>query len=142
MGTKRHILTEQEGIPIAAVISAANKHDMKMLKETLEAKIVRRPKPRRLGKQNLCLDKGYDYPEIRRMVKSKRYTGHIKERGVKDERCPAGRKHPARRWVVERTNGWHNQFRGLLIRWERKSENYLGLVQFACAIICFRRAVA
>jgi len=33
----------------------------------------------------------------------------------------------SKRWVVERTNSWHNRFRKLLIRYEKKVENYLGL---------------
>lgn len=141
-GTKRHTLTDRKGIPLSVVISAANRHDMKMLKPTLDNIVVRRPNPTPARPQNLCLDKGYDYPEIRQAVKKKGYIGHIKERGTGNESCATGRKHPPRRWVVERTNGWHNKFRGLLIRWERKSANYHALVQFACAIICFRRAVA
>jgi transposase len=45
-----------------------------------------------------------------------------------------------RRWVVERTNAWHNRFRGLLIRWERKGDNYLALVHLACGLIAFAQA--
>jgi transposase len=45
-----------------------------------------------------------------------------------------------RRRVVERTNSWHNQFRGLLNRWERIAANYLALVQLACALIAFEAA--
>jgi transposase len=41
---------------------------------------------------------------------------------------------------VERTNRWHNLFRRLKIRYEVHAENYLGFVELACAIICFRRA--
>jgi hypothetical protein len=52
-----------------------------------------------------------------------------------------GRVHgKPRRWVVERTNSWHNQFRGLLIRWERIAANYLALVQLACGLIAFEAA--
>ncbi|EKO62237.1 transposase DDE domain protein [Leptospira kirschneri str. H2] len=42
-----------------------------------------------------------------------------------------------RRWVVERTNSWHNRFRAILIRWERKSENYLASLYLASTIIVF-----
>ena len=64
MGTERHVLTDQGGIPVSVVIStSANIHDMKAATETLDSVIVERP----LKKQNLCLDKGYDdYPEIER----------------------------------------------------------------------------
>jgi len=47
-----------------------------------------------------------------------------------------------RRWVVERTNSWHNRFRALLIRWERRAANYLGLCQLACALITLQQALA
>ena len=63
IGTKRHVLTDQHGIPVSVVITSANTHDMKAATETLGSVIVERP----LKKQNLCLDKGYDdYPEIER----------------------------------------------------------------------------
>ena len=58
---------------------------------------------------------------------------HIKEREgrrKKDkEKTFQKRYHPRRRWVVERTNSWHNRFRKLFTRYEKKAENYLGLVQ-------------
>ncbi|AFU57846.1 putative transposase, IS4 family protein [Candidatus Nitrososphaera gargensis Ga9.2] len=50
---------------------------------------------------------------------------HIRHRGEKKQK----RRYKRRRWVVERTNSWHNRFRKLLVRYEKKSENYLGLVQ-------------
>jgi len=51
-------------------------------------------------------------------------------------------RHSARRWVVvERTNSWHNRFRKLLVRYEKKSENYLSLVCLACCIIVYRRII-
>jgi len=46
----------------------------------------------------------------------------------------------ARRWVVERTHSWFNRFRRLLIRWEKKAENYVAFVHFACAWVTFRAA--
>jgi len=46
-----------------------------------------------------------------------------------------------KRWVVERTNSWHNRFRKLLIRYEKKLENYLALVCLACCIIVYRMII-
>ena len=48
---------------------------------------------------------------------------------------------PARRWVVERTNSRHNRFRKLFTRYEKKAENYLGLVQLSCCIIIYRKMI-
>lgn len=102
---------------------------MKAAIETLDKIVVRRPKTR----QNLCLDKGYDFPEIRHEVIKRRYVPHIRHKGEKVRHT--GKK---RRWVVERTNSWHNRFRKLLVRKEKKSDNYLGRVQVACCIIVYK----
>ena len=45
----------------------------------------------------------------------------------------------ARRWVVEVTHSFFNRFRKLLVRYEKKADNYLALVQFACAVIVWRK---
>jgi putative transposase len=86
------------------------------------------------------MDKGYDYADIRALVAHWGYTAHIVARGVKRDtrkRIPGYR---ARRWVVERTHSWFNRFRRLLIRWEKKADNYLALLHLACAYITFRAA--
>jgi transposase len=71
------------------------------------------------GIQNICMDKGYDFSDIRKLVKEYGYTVHIKSRGEENIRIdiPGFR---ARRWVVERTHSWLNRFRRLLIRREKK----------------------
>jgi hypothetical protein len=106
---------------------------MKAAIETLDRTVVKRP----LNKQNLCLDKGYDYPEIERESTKRRYMPHIRHRGVEKELI----EYATKRWVVERTNSWHNRFRKLLVRYEKKSENYLALVCLACCIIVYRRTI-
>jgi transposase len=118
-------------------ITGANVHDKWMVGETLDASVLRGPRgPRR--PKNICLDKGYDYDDCEQEVRCRRIAPHIRRRG---EQPLVGRVHgKPRRWVVERTNSWHNQYRGLLIRWERKAENYLAFVQLACALIAFNAA--
>lgn len=121
-------------------VEGANRHDMKLTKPTLESFIVERPQPTEKAPQNLCLDKGYDYPEVEELVEDFGYTAHIRSRGEETQdkkRIPGYR---ARRWVVERTHSWLNRFRRLLIRWEKKVENYLAMLHFACAWITFRAA--
>jgi putative transposase len=137
LGTKRHVLTDQSGIPLSVVITAANTHDMKAAIDTLDGVVVERP----LKKQNLCLDKGYDFPEIERESTKRRYILHIRHRGEEYKEL-AKIRYLGRRWVVERTNSWHNRFRKLLVRYEKKSENYLALVCLACCIIVYRRSIS
>ena len=52
-----------------------------------------------------------------------------------------GLKKEARRWVVERTLAWLSKCRGILIRYNKQAQYYLGLIQFACALLWFRRLV-
>ena len=134
---KRHVLTDGRGVPLAAVTTAANVNDKWMVAQVLDDVVLRGPRgPRR--PENLCLDKGYDYADAEREVRVRGIRPHIRRRGEQPLLgCVQGKP---RRWVVERTNSWHNRFRGLLIRWERKAENYLAMVHLACGIIAFRQA--
>jgi len=120
------------------VVTAANCHDMRAATQTLDRVIVPRPRPTAPQPQHLCLDKGYDFAEIAAGVCVRGYTPHIRRRG---EEVPKRKRHPARRWVVERTGSWHNRFRKLLIRFEKRVENYLGLVHLACCLIIYRLTV-
>ena len=111
---------------------------MKAAFETLDGVVVERPAPRRYHPQNLCLDKGYDYPEIGAGVVERGYVPHMRHRGELEN--PTKRYKP-KRWVVERSASWLNRFRRLLIRWEKKAENYLALVQLACSLTVYRRII-
>jgi len=84
----------------------------------------------------LCLDKGYDYADADEAVWRRRFVGHIRRRGEERRRCRRGER--ARRWVVERTHSWFNRHRKLLIRWEKKPQNYLALMQFAAMLMVWR----
>lgn len=138
LGTKRHILSDRRGAPLGAVVSAANRNDMKLAEATLDSVVVSRPTPTVEQPQHLCRDKGFDFPETRQAAEARGYIVHTPLRGVDAPAPPPEERFPARRWVLERTNSWHNRFRKLRIRYEKKSANYLGLVQFACFLIVYR----
>lgn len=121
-------------------MDGANRNDFKMLKETLESIPVQRPEADSGRPQGLCLDKGYDYDEVRELAKEFGYTAHIRSRGEEAQVLKRNTRFKARRWVVERTHSWLNRFRRILIRWEKKAENYLGLLHLTCAIVTYRRA--
>lgn len=155
LGTKRHILTDKEGIPISVVISSANTHDIKLVTEVVDSAVIRRrpssykTKPEKRRKlQHLCLDKAYkSEPDEQELIKLG-YVLHIPHKRKKGDEIKAEtqqilnrKKYSARRWVVERTNSWHNRFRKLFTRYEKNAENYLGLVQFSCFIIIYRRII-
>ena len=89
-GTKKSILTDRHGGPLSMVLAGANVHDTKLLDKTLEAIIVKRPKPTKKNPQNLCLDKGYDNPTGKAAVEKYHYTGHIRRIG--EEKLRQGKK--------------------------------------------------
>jgi len=137
-GTNRSVITEGNGVPIGLVIASANTNDFKLAQSTLESIPIPRPEPTAQNPQNMSLDKGYDYPEVDELVDAWGYTGHIRRKGEQPIIPETVPKYRARRWVVERTHAWMNNFRRLLIRWEKKTENYLALLHFVCAWITFR----
>jgi len=126
-------VTEAAGVPVGVTVAGANRNDHLLLAETLQAIVVRRPKPTRDHPQGLCLDKGYDYDSTRVEAKRLGLTLHLRTRGEEARACRRGRK--ARRWVVERTHSWLNRFRRLLVRWEKKAVNYEAMLHLACATI-------
>jgi putative transposase len=137
-GVKRSLLTEASGVPIGLAIDGANRHDCKMVEATLESIPLKRPRPTRKDPQGMCLDKGYDYDNVRDLVKTFGYTAHIKARGEEAQAIKRQTGFKARRWVVERTHSWMNRFRRILTRWEKKAENYLALLHLVCAMITYR----
>lgn len=120
------------------MVDGANRHDMKLTEATLRSIPIQRPKPTKKDPQGLCLDKGYDYDEVRQLAEEFGYTAHIRPIGEEARAIRRNARYKARRWVVERTSSWMNRFRRILIRWEKKVENYLGLLHFVCAVITFR----
>jgi len=138
-GVKRSLLVEADGGPLAVVVAGANVHDTKLLKATLEAVVVERPAPTPERPQHLCLDKAYDNPTGWQATLQENYEPHIRQIGEEklDER--RRKKHPARRWVVERTLAWLSKCRAILVRYDKKACNYLMLIKLACALFWYRR---
>lgn len=137
-GTKKSLIVEQGGGPLGAVIDGANVHDTKLLERTIEAIVVERPDPGQVT-QHLCLDKGYDNPTGAGACEAGGYVAHIRRIGEEKLDEMGLKRHPARRWVVERTIAWLQRCRALLIRYDKKPENYLGLIQLSCALLWSRR---
>ncbi len=137
---KRSLLTEGHGVPIGLAIEGANRHDMKLVRPTIESIVIERPKPSEAHPQGMCLDKGYDYDDVRDLLREFGFTAHIRPRGEEANAIKREAGFKARRWVVERSHSWMNRFRRLLVRWDKKPENYLAFLHFACGLIAFRAA--
>jgi transposase len=136
---KRSLLVEANGGPLAAVVAAANVHDTKLLAQTLKAVVVERPEPTPASPQHLCLDKGYDNPTGKQAVADYHYQAHIRHIGEEKLDTRKRKRYPARRWVVERTLALLSKCRAILVRYDKKASNYLGLIKLACALLWYRR---
>lgn len=132
---------EAQGIPLALAVAGANRHDMKLAKETLENIEIKRPKATLKKRQNLCLDKGYDYDEVRELACEFGFTEHIRSRGEEAKAIKQEAGFKARRWVVERTHSWMNRFRRILVRWEKRADTYIAMLHFALGIITWKASL-
>ena len=122
-------------------IAPANVNDHRLLAATLDAIVAERPAPTEQEPQHLCLDKGYDNAPSRQALSERGYVEHIRRIGLeKVDEATGETRHPARRWVVERTFSWLCRWRGILVRWEKKPQNYLASIKLASALLWFRKA--
>jgi putative transposase len=150
LGAKINLMVDERGAPLWIVLTGANRHDKVSAIDLIVSVLVKRPAHK---EQHLCADKAYDAADVREFVASEGYIAHIKvnprRKGAQHrsgDECPPNddsskKVHPARRWVVERTISWLNKRRSLRTRWAKKAENWLALVQFACAHVLLNLAV-
>ena len=111
-----------------------------MTRSTLESIPIERPEPTFEQPQGLCLDRGYDYDEVRELLEEFGFTAHIRSRGEEAQALKREAGFRARRWVVERTHSWLNRFRRILTRWEKRADTYLAMLHPACGLITWRAA--
>lgn len=142
-------MVDQSGAPLSVILTGANRHDKVAAIELIVSVAIKRPAHK---EQHLCADKAYDATDVRGFATSGGYTPHIKvnprKKGATEpssessqQKGSSGKLHPARRWAVERTISWLTKRRNLRTRWSKKAENWLALVQFACAHILLILAV-
>lgn len=139
LGSKHHLITDAWGIPLAAILTGANRHDVTQLLPLVEAiPPVRgqRSRPRRRPEQ-VQGDRAYDSEPHRRALRwlgikpvlAQRLTEHGSGLGVY-------------RWVVERTLAWLHQFRRVRVRYERRADVHEAFLSIGCSLICFRRLIS
>lgn len=138
-GVKRSLLVDADGIPVGLAVGGANCPDCKLAAETLHSIPIDRPKPTAAHPQGLCLDKAYIGDEVAELGREFAFTLHIPPKGKAAQQVKRKARAKARRWVVERTHSWMNRFRGILIRWSKKPENYIAMLHMALAFIIYRR---
>jgi transposase len=128
-------VVDRTGIPLATLLTGANRHDSVVFEALLDAiPPVRQPNGRRRkrpGKGHA--DKGYDIPRCRRALSRRHIRIRIARKGV-DSSERLGRH----RWVVERTLAWLNRYRRLTVRYERRADIHHAFLTLGCCLICWK----
>jgi transposase len=131
-GTKRSVAVDAQGIPLGVVAAPANHHDSPLLAPTLDALGVLGPLPERV---RVHLDRGYDSDAARERLQTRGFEPVIAQRGN-----PAPLR-AGKRWVVERTNAWHNAHKKLVWCTERRGRVIDFWIAFSDVIIIVRRLI-
>lgn len=128
-------MTDARGVPLAILVSGANRHDSMLFEAVIDAvkPVSGLPGRPRKRPDKVHADKGYDYKKCRQALRQRGIQDRIARRGIESsERL--GRH----RWVVERTHAWFAGFSKLRIRFERQLDTHLALLKLACSVICLR----
>jgi putative transposase len=137
-GTKRSVLSDGRGAPLSVIVAGANAPDKTLALETLDSIPVERPARVSNRLHHLSVDAGYNYDDVIAGVLERDYILHLRPPASTPLEVPPEKKHPARRWVVERSHSWHNRFRRLLVRWEKKLDHYYAMIDLASVLIIWR----
>ena len=134
-GSKHHLCTDAQGIPLSAQLTGANVHDSQPFKALLLAIPAisgRRGRPR----QRPTLVQGD------RAYGNRAHRQWLQSRGIGDllvwQSAPHGSGLGKTRWVVERSLSWLHQFRRLRVRYERRADIHEAFLTLGCALICHR----
>jgi transposase len=137
-GSRVHALSDRSGLPLTALVSAANTADAHVLVALLDSLAPvrsRRGRPR-TRPDKLHGDKAYNNQYVRADLRSRRIVARLARKGIESSRR-LGRH----RWVIERTMSWLMRYRRLVRRYDRLADHFQGFVTIACALICYRRLV-
>jgi len=128
-GTKRSVLVERNGVTLGVAFDSANRHDVRLLIETLNGAVQYQD---RIQVPNIFLDKAYDARWVRSELERRGYQHHIPRRGEDYAQLSVERSN---RWIVEVSNAWLNNYRRIRIRKERGLRSYETMVKMALSSI-------
>ena len=133
-GSKRHLICDGNGIPLAIKLTS-QLHDSTQALPLLDGiPLLQGPRGRpRCRPDSVLGDRAYDAERIRRALRSRQILPRLAMRNTKHG-SGLGRL----RWVVERTFAWLNQFRRLCVRYEKRPDMHLAFLTLACILICWK----
>lgn len=136
-GMKLEVIVDASGLPLGMEVDAADFSEQELLLPALDDVPVSTPEG-----TPLILDKGYDSDPLRDELKEAGYTPVIPHRvnRVKPSRNDGRRMRRYRhRWIIERTNAWIHDYRGIAVRWARKTIMYVGMVYLSYLHMALQR---
>lgn len=138
------VLVDGQGTPLGVHLDSASPAEVKLAEATLETVRVGTlgPGRPRTRPERLIADKAYDSDPLRERLGHRGIeliVPHRKNRTKPPTQDGRPLRRYARRWIVERTNAWLQNFRRLVVRYERSAVVFLGLIHMACAIIALKR---
>jgi transposase len=138
-GSKLHLIVDGQGLPLVPAVTAANINDGVLLAAMVDdlPKVATPAGRRRSRPGKLHTDKAYDSKDNRAYLRQRGIIPRLARRGVESS-TTLGRH----RWKVERSLSWLSCYRRLQVRWEHDSARFFAFVLLACALVCFKRALA
>ncbi|AOR29874.1 IS5 family transposase [Streptomyces fodineus] len=133
-GSKMHVMSDANGLPLVVGVSAANVHDGLGLKPMIVGLQTDPHRGHHFKPKRIYADKAYDVPHLRKWLWGKHIGVRIARKGI-DTSERLGR----RRWVIERTISRLSGYRRLSLRYERHPRNYLAFLGLATALCCYKR---
>ncbi len=129
-------VADASGLPVAACLASASPHEVKLAEAVLDSLFVTGMPEKLIG------DKAYDSDKLDDALLKKHSIEMITphRRGRKKPKTQDGRKlrRYKRRWKVERLFAWLQNFRRLVVRYERHADNFLAFLLLACSVILLR----
>ena len=134
LGSKRHLICDGQGIPLAVQLSGANRNDSQLALPLVDAIPPLQGERGRPRCRPDCVigDRGYDAEAIRRGLRARRIGAWLAKRNT-EHGSGLGRW----RWVIERTFAWLNQFRRLRVRYEKRADIHEAFLSLGCALVCW-----
>ncbi len=134
-GTKLMAVADGAGFPVALSVGSASPHEVRLVEETLEKRLVDDKPERLIG------DRAYDSDPLDYRLAEQGIlliAPHKRNRKKPKTQDGRGLRRYRRRWKVERLFAWLQNYRRILVRYDRFLENYLAFVHLACIVIFVR----
>lgn len=134
-GSKHHVVTDGNGIPLNVTLTGANRHDVTQLLPVIDGipPVAGKPGHPRQRPEKVYADRAYDSEPHREELRMRGIEPHLARRNT-DHGSGLG----IYRWVSERALSWLHQFRRLKTRYDRRDDIQEAFMKIAQALICFR----